>query len=220
MTERAWRGSPAAWAAARQAWEETGSFRAAERAAEAAGDPLSRTLVSRRAEAEAWERDGAGGTVRVAGETAARTEERLERAKLGVRERRQLLEERRLGLAESLLTTAERLRDRVHEPATLKEAKVVSLGTGAGSEVEIVEIEVSEATPSQAKDLLIAAAVAVDKAQLLAGEATARTENGPTPAREEAIARIGQIRDELAERRHARDAAEGGDAVVADQAGG
>lgn len=59
---------------------------------------------------------------------------------------------------------------------------------------------------ADAKNLITAAAIAVDKAQLLSGSATSRHEVMDAQRRRE---RVGHLRDELAERRQAKDGTTG-----------
>lgn len=198
MASKTFRGSHEDWEMVQQIWRATGNFVAAERAVDVR---LSRGLIQRRAVEEGWTRDGVAGTTITAAETLPETAERLQRAQLSIEERRKSLEIKRIQLAEDLIDTAEHLRKRILSPTTVREAKIVPQGTGLGSDVEIVDIDLPEAPAGQSKDLAIALAIAIDKSQLLTGEATSRAESGPIPTREQAVARIGQIQDELTRRR-------------------
>lgn len=76
-----------------------------------------------------------------------------------------------------LLTTALRLVDRVHEPWTYIDKEGVSH-------------EVSEPPGREARELMVAAGIAIDKFRLEIGEATGRTEQIPTATIEAEIERL------------------------------
>jgi len=90
--------------------------------------------------------------------------------------------ERRARLADDLLADAERLRAHVWTPATVHHWS---------KDGDFLERELPTPTISDQKTLLLAAAIAIDKSQLLAGEATERSEQVSTE-------RIVQLREALA----------------------
>ncbi len=98
--------------------------------------------------------------------------------------------------AERLYVEANQLLDKMYEPTVEKKAiSYAALGT-----YEVAEIERDSPTFSEQKNIMTSAAIAIDKAQLLAGEATDRSERiDPVKARE----RVEKAFDELAARRTA-----------------
>jgi hypothetical protein len=180
------------WAEARRAWAAGASYRAA---AEAIGNRASMGTVRRRAIEEGWQRDD--------GMPAAPTPEEIRaRTAAGSAATQRKFAERRGELIEEFANASQRLLREAFAPHTYREAKVVAGPTGAGSGVEIVDIDLPAPSPADKQKLVTSAAIALDKALLLAGEATSRTETGPTD-RAAAEERVRQIRDELAARRDA-----------------
>jgi hypothetical protein len=97
------------------------------------------------------------------------------------------------------------LLDRAFAPCVLKEVKVVAGPQGAGSAVEIVEIPLSLPPPADQVKLLTGVAILVDKASLLVGDATSRTETSalqPGQLKD----RLGHVADEVAARREKAEA--------------
>jgi len=80
------------------------------------------------------------------------------------RESRSVIKER---LANRLLDYAETELDRLYKPLTYK----------AASNKELVTWELPEPMPADRKQIMLTAAIAIDKSALLAGEATGRTEH-------------------------------------------
>lgn len=181
------------WKKARACYEAGGALRDAQ-----AASGIGRSTIAKRAREEGW----------VRGEIALTPEQQKGRMQTaaGVEAQRQMLAARRLQLAADLLEDAEELRAQLFSPVAVKEAKVVPQGQHAGSEVQLVTIDLDRPTPRDQQATATALAILVDKSQLLAGEATSRTEDAQrTP--EERKARIAQLRDDLDERRKQREAA-------------
>ena len=157
--------------------------------------------IRRRATSEAWLRNpNVGLHVGPAVEDSEQTQERLARFKATGEINR---EHRTQQLADELLAASTKLIGQMFEPHTLHEVKVVAGPQGAGSGVEVVEVEMREPPPRDKQALASAASQLIDRLQLLTGKATGRTETGPIMDRETAEARLKGIRDELAERREA-----------------
>lgn len=194
----------AAWELARQVYEAGGSYRQCEARTQAAGNRLTHSRVRRRAQAEGW----AQGELTA---TSTPEERRAQTAAATETVRRKWAEEKDRILSD-LVGTIDRLNEQVFSPHRRIEVKVLGLGEGR-SEAELVEVEMDEPSPADKKALVTSMAILIDKAQLLAGEATSRTESGPIADRAAAEARVRQIRDELAERR-------GADAIGRAQAAG
>lgn len=109
---------------------------------------------------------------------------------------------RRAELAVRLLDEVDDMLDDMSRDQVLRrEAKVVGEGGGV-SHVEVVEVTQEGYDPSEKRNLAVATAIMIDKAQLLSGEPTER-HDGMTP--EERRQRIGQIRDEVEARRALRE---------------
>ena len=190
--ERQWRGSAEDWAEARRVWTEGGSYVSAS---DAVGNRIGKSNIQRRAVADRWER---GDPPEVAGSPAeliaAGTARHVEAT-------RRSFVRRKAELVEQFAAEAERLLEQMREPAVEKVVKVVSTGVGV-SEAQIVDVELAEPSPGDKQRLMTTAAIAIDKALLLAGEATSRAEVGPV-SREAAVERLRHVRDEVAARREA-----------------
>lgn len=104
--------------------------------------------------------------------------------------------ERRIELAQKLANGAEVLFEQMFEAHTMIDVKV------AGGVVEVVRVPMSEPSPSDKKHLATTLAILLDKALLLSGEATQRTEMLGTASA--AKDRLRFMRDDLAERRNAK----------------
>lgn len=85
--------------------------------------------------------------------------------------------ERKTQLASDLLDDAQALRAQLFAPCVERKAMSVSDGKDSGSHVEIIDIERDKPTFSEQVRVLTATAIAVDKVQLLTGEATERIES-------------------------------------------
>lgn len=114
---------------------------------------------------------------------------RIQAQSLGMAERRQ-------ALAIGLMDDIERLRTQLWEPCVEKKPMVVSDGGESGSHVEVVEVERDQPTFADQKAIMTTLAIAVDKVQLLTGEATARTEQIglDRPVAEERVAKLLELR--------------------------
>jgi hypothetical protein len=89
---------------------------------------------------------------------------------------------RRDRLAERLLIVAETEIDRLRQPYT-------EYRTPAGAR-EPLQVKLREPTPSDRKSIMTVAAIAIDKAQLLSGEATSRNEHVSIKEIEEALGEV------------------------------
>lgn len=79
-------------------------------------------------------------------------------------------------MAGRLLEEVHQLLDRINAPTTYKHVKVVSMGEGAGSATEVVDVELPLPSAADTKALVTSAAILIDKLQLLTGQATERHE--------------------------------------------
>ena len=103
------------------------------------------------------------------------------------------LEVRRARLASSLMDDADRLRRQLFAPCVEKRAMTVSDGQLRGSHVEVVEIERDQPTFAEQAKIMVSLGIAVDKLQLLTGQATERVEHvAPerTPDQEHELAQV------------------------------
>lgn len=116
--------------------------------------------------------------------------ERLENAQARVEARRTDLHARRLALAADLLDDIARFRGQLFAPCVERKAMNVSDGP-IGSHVEIVDIDRPKPTFAEQTKIMTSIGIAVDKAQLLAGEATSRTEvTGTGASIDDEVARL------------------------------
>lgn len=145
---------------------------------------------------EAWGRSvGAPGGL--ADESVTDRKERMRSARLASKER---YDQASVNLAEQLMGNAAELAHRMFERFKVHEVKTVATGNGT-SETEIVSFEIDSPTPSDQRAMADAISKLVDKAQLLSGEATERSEDISPSTREEREARLGRIVDDLQVRR-------------------
>lgn len=107
--------------------------------------------------------------------------------------------QRKAKLAEELLGDIERMRKQLWQPTVECKAMTVSDGSALGSHIEIAEVRLPQPTFRDQKTIVEAVAIALDKVQLLTGEATVRTEalGAEQPKREH----LAKVVDQLAERR-------------------
>lgn len=90
------------------------------------------------------------------------------------------LELRRGELAERLYAETGKLLDQLWQPTTY--VKIVTVGTGEGtSMVAVGEAEVPQPTFRDQQAIMTSVGIALDKAQLLSGEATERSEANGSP---------------------------------------
>jgi len=195
-TERRREPTDEEWLAAREIYEATGaSLRDVQ-----AETGIPRSTLQARAAVERWQKREAG-----AAPIGATPQERAAATAAGRAEAARKREALRLEMADRLLRETSQVLDRLNAPATYKEAKVVSDGAQQGAHVEVVEIETDTPAARDQQAIATAAAILIDKFQLLTGEATSRGETVER-TREEREARIGQLRDELQQRREAKGA--------------
>lgn len=152
--------------------------------------PATKTTPEQKAEAlrcyaehgpaEASRRTGIpSDTIRQWAVRAGVTVTRRETIAAAVETAKQTLAQQRAELAADLLSDARRLRASIWTP-------INAFHWGSSSErlerglvltrTEFMEHEIPQPTPNDQKNLLLAAAIAIDKSNLLAGEATSRTE--------------------------------------------
>lgn len=111
-------------------------------------------------------------TDRAAQKTAAATETRLAN-----------MAARRADLASDLMGDVQRLRAQLFAPCVERKAMVVSQGKDIGSEVEVVDIAHDQPPFREQQAIMTTLAIAVDKIQILTGEATERIEHRAVPQR-------------------------------------
>lgn len=90
---------------------------------------------------------------------------------------------RRTQLASDLMGDVQRLRAQLFAPCVERKAMAVNLGKDQGSEVEIVDIEHRQPPFREQQAIMTTLAIAVDKIQVLTGEATERIEHRQVPER-------------------------------------
>lgn len=101
--------------------------------------------------------------------------------------------EKRADLAAGLLADAQRLRTQLFAPTVEKRAMAIALGGDLGQDIEVAEVPLERPTPTDQVKIMTAVAIAVDKIQLLTGEATERHEvSAPnrTPEQEQELAKV------------------------------
>ena len=101
--------------------------------------------------------------------------------------------EKRADLAAGLLADAQRLRTQLFAPVVEKRAMAIALGHDQGQEIEVAEVPLDRPTPTDQVKIMTAVAIAVDKIQLLTGEATERHEHtapNRTPEQEQELAKV------------------------------
>ena len=101
--------------------------------------------------------------------------------------------EKRADLAAGLLADAQRLRAELFAPVVEKRAMAVNQGGDLGQIIEVAEVPLDRPTPTDQVKIMTAVAIAVDKIQLLTGEATERHEvSAPnrTPEQEQELAKV------------------------------
>lgn len=184
-------GEEGDWAHARRVFERGASYRQVE--AEVDGR-LTYSRIRRMALAEGWTQ----GEVK----STSTLEERRAATAAATAANQLKWAEKKDDVVSDLIATTQRLVEQVFEPTLRKEVKVVAGGEGAGSYVEVVEVDMDEPSAAEKKALVTSAAILIDKLQLLTGEATSRSETGPITDRAAAEERVRHIRDEIAERRN------------------
>lgn len=97
----------------------------------------------------------------------------------------QTMEQRRAALASDLMDDVQKIRTQLFAPCVERKAMIVSQGKEQGSEVEVVDIERERPTFGDQQRIMTTLAIAVDKVQVLTGEATERIDHrhGPVPER-------------------------------------
>jgi hypothetical protein len=109
-------------------------------------------------------------------------------------------QDRKAELADQFAEGAERLYGQIFAPHVLKEVKTVMLPKGMGQDLRMVEIQLSEPSPADKKNLALTLAILVDKASLLSGDATSRVETSSL-TKDQVADRLKHMRDELGKRR-------------------
>lgn len=101
--------------------------------------------------------------------------------------------EKRADLAAGLLADAQRLRAELFAPCVEKRAMAVNQGGDLGQAIEVAEVELDRPTHADQVKIMTAVAIAVDKIQLLTGEATERHEHvapDRSPEQEQELAKV------------------------------
>ena len=101
--------------------------------------------------------------------------------------------EKRADLAAGLMADAQRLRTQLFAPVVEKRAMAIALGHDLGQGIDIAEVPLDRPTPTDQVKIMTAVAIAVDKIQLLTGEATERHEHtapSRTPEQEQELAQV------------------------------
>lgn len=102
-------------------------------------------------------------------------------------------DEKRQALAAGLMADAQRLRAELFAPCVERKAMAVNAGGDRGQEIEVAEVHHTQPPFSDQVKIMTAVAIAVDKIQLLTGEATERLEHtAPTrsPEQEQELAKV------------------------------
>lgn len=102
-------------------------------------------------------------------------------------------DEKRQALASGLMADAQRLRAELFAPYVERKAMAVNAGGDRGQEIEVAEVHHTQPPFADQVKIMTAVAIAVDKIQLLTGEATERHEhNAPTrsPEQEQELAKV------------------------------
>lgn len=111
------------------------------------------------------------------------------------------MEARKAKLADDLMDDIQRVRGQLFAPCVERKPVVVSDGARIGSHVEIIDVDLSQPSFSEQKAIMTTIAIAVDKVQILTGEATERVDHVGLPVeREKAETELATIL-ELASRR-------------------
>lgn len=100
---------------------------------------------------------------------------------------------KRAELAAGLMADAQRLRTQLFAPVVEKRAMAINVGHDQGQEIEVAEVPLERPTPSDQVKIMTAVAIAVDKIQLLTGEATERHEHtapARSPEQEQELAKV------------------------------
>ena len=109
--------------------------------------------------------------------------------------------ERKAVLAEELVGDIERLRRQLFAPTVERKALVVSDGHNQGSHAEVVDVKLTQPTFPDQRQIMTSVAIAIDKVQILTGEATQRIESTTRAEPAERRQRAQGVDDELAARR-------------------
>lgn len=112
--------------------------------------------------------------------------------------------DRKAEMADDFADKIQLLMERAFSPCVLKEQKLVGQGGGA-QQVTLVETRLELPPPADQVKLITGAAILVDKASLLVGDATSRVETASLKP-EDLKARLGHIVDEVGARRAAAEA--------------
>lgn len=100
---------------------------------------------------------------------------------------------KRAELAAGLLADAQRLRAELFAPVVEKRAMAVNQGGDLGQAIEVAEVRLDRPTPADQVKIMTAVAIAVDKIQLLTGEATERHEHVAPDRTPDAEAEVAQV---------------------------
>lgn len=119
-----------------------------------------------------------------------------------VEQARLTMEARKAQLALDLMDDIQQIRAQLFAPCVERKAMVVSDGAQLGSHVEVIDVERDQPSFGDQKAIMTTLAIAVDKVQILTGEATERIDHTglplERPVAEERLAKILQIADRRA----------------------
>lgn len=93
------------------------------------------------------------------------------------------LEQRRLALAGGLMDDADQLRAQLFAPCVERKVVTLSGGKDAPASAEVVDVELDQPTFRGQQSIMTTLAIAVDKIQILTGEATERIDHRQVPER-------------------------------------
>jgi len=184
------------WALVQALYEENASWADCKRAIDGrATEPT----IKRRAAREGWQRTDGLPVSPTLEQRQAKTAHAREAAFLKwANEKDRILSK--------LINRLDVLLDEMVAPHEIIDVKVVSDGKDEGSHVETVRTRVPSPPPGDKQRLMTSAAIAIDKIQLVAGEATSRNEQIAAGDRDAAVARAKELRDEVGARREAKEA--------------
>ena len=100
---------------------------------------------------------------------------------------------RKAQLASDLLDDIQAIRAQLHAPAVERKVVVVSDGKDLGSHAEVVDVERDVPTFADQQRIMTTCAIAIDKVQILTGEATERIEHRTLDSIDAEVARLAQV---------------------------
>lgn len=183
------------WAAVRKHWASGFGFGACSKLVDGRA---AASTIRRRALNEGWIRESGEPVERSLEERRAMTAAAVEATKRRWADEKDRVIDRLVGLVDTLV-------DEVTAPHEMIDVKVVGGGKDAAASIETVRTWIPSPVPADKQRLVTSAAIVIDKLQLLTGEATSRNENLSGADRSAVVQRTKQMRDELQERRQAKE---------------